>query len=125
MNQELKLVFRNSLITILIILIYGLIIGQKSIYIAFTLGAMVSLLNLYWIFKDAQVLAHVGERAVGKRKAAFIKRFLLSGVFLFLMIKVDFQWFVSGSIGLLVVKFNIFLLMLSLQYNNIKKKSKM
>jgi len=125
MDKELKVVFRNSLITALIMFIYGLVIGQKSIYIAFTLGAMVSLLNLYLIFKDAEILVHVGENALRKKKSGFMKRLLLNGFFLFLMIKVDFQWFISGSIGLLVVKFNVFLLMLNLQYNNIKKKLKM
>jgi len=125
MNQELKLVFRNSIITAIIMFIYGIIVGQKSVYIAFTLGAMASLLNLYWIFKDAEVLAHAGGRAVGKRKSSFFKRFFLNGVFLYLMIRVDLQWFVASSIGLLVVKFNIFLLMLNLQFNNIRKKTKL
>ena len=52
MNQELKTVFKNSGITILIIFAYVLIIRQKSVYIASTLGAILSIWNLYSMYKD-------------------------------------------------------------------------
>lgn len=125
MNRELKLVFRNSLITLLIIFIYGLIIWNKAVFIGASLGAVISIFNLYLIFKDAEVLIHVGENLLKKRKISYMKRFFISGLFLYLMIKVDFQWFVSGALGLFVVKLNIILLTLSMQFNNILNKSKM
>ena len=57
-NQELKTVFKNSGITILIIFVYGLIIRQNSVYIASTVGAILSIWNLYSMYKDAVVLVY-------------------------------------------------------------------
>ena len=124
MNEDLKKVFKNTVITIVVIFIYGIIIGQKSVYIASTLGAILSLWNLYSIFKDAETLVYLKEASTKRKMISYTKRMFITGVFLFLMIKVDFKWFVSGTLGLLTVRFNIFLIMLKTQIDNIAKKLK-
>ena len=124
MNEDLKKVFRNSGITTIIIFVYGLIIRQSSVYIASTLGAILSLLNLYLIYKDAEFLVYTKDGNPKKRVLSYSKRMVLNGLFLFFMVKVDFKWFVSGILGLLVVKLNILLIMLKAQLNNIFEKLK-
>lgn len=123
MNDDLKKVFKNSGITALIIFAYGLIIGQKSVYIASTLGAILSIVNLYSIYIDDKKAVY-SRNASAKGMGSYLKRLIISGVFMVLLLKISLPWFVSGVIGLLVVKFNIILLMLKMQLNDIIKKLK-
>lgn len=124
MNKELKLIFKNSFITNLIILIYGLIIGQKSVYIASTLGAILSMGNLYWIYKDSQVLVYRKSSSMKQSITSYGKRYIVNGLFLGLMMYINLQWLIAGALGLLVVKLNILLMMFMHQLNNIVKKLK-
>lgn len=130
MNKELKTVFRNSAITTIILFIYGLLIWQNSIFIGTTLGGILSIWNLYSIYKDAEVLIYKKNASIKQGVVSYSKRYLINGIFLFLMIYIDgksnfkMQWFVSGIFGLLIVKFNILLIMFGHQFNNIIKKFK-
>lgn len=124
MNQELKTVFKNSGITILIIFAYGLIIRQNSVYIASTLGAILSIWNLYSMYKDAEVLVYKKNASIKQGMASYSKRYLINGLFLGIMMYVNLQWLIAGALGLLVVKLNILLIMFSHQLNNIIKKLK-
>lgn len=124
MNKELKLVFRNSIITNLIVFVYGIILWQKAIYIASTLGAILSIWNLYSIYKDSEVLIYKKNASMKQGILSYSKRYLINGVFLAIMMYVDFQWLIAGALGLLVVKLNILLIMFSHQLNNIIKKLK-
>lgn len=124
MNKELKTVFKNSFITILIIFVYGLFIGQKAVFIASTLGAILSIWNLYSMYKDAEVLMYKKNASIRQGVASYSKRYAINGLFLGLMMYFDLQWLIAGALGLLVVKLNILLIMFSHQLNNIVKKLK-
>ncbi len=124
MNQELKTVFKNSGITILIVFAYGLIIRQKSVYIASTVGAILSIWNLYSIYKDSEVLIYKKNASMKQGILSYSKRYLINGFFLAIMMYVDFQWLIAGALGLLVVKLNVLFMMFSHQLNNIIKKLK-
>jgi len=125
MEKDLKLIFRNSGITTIIIFIYGLVIGEKSIYIASSLGAILSIWNLYSIYKGVEIMIYLRDSSKTRKMFGYMKRYVISGIFLVLMMKVDIKWFASGILGLLVVKFNILLSMLKEQFNNIAKKLKL
>lgn len=124
MNKELKLVFRNSGISSLIVFVYGIILGQKAVFIASTLGAILSIWNLYSIYKDSQVLIYKKNPSMKQGILSYSKRYLINGLFLALMMYIDLQWLIAGALGLLVVKLNILLIMFSHQLNNIIKKLK-
>ena len=124
MNKELKLVFRNSIIASLIVFVYGIILWQKAIYIASTLGAILSIWNLYSMYKDAEVLVYKKNASIKQGMASYSKRYLINGLFLGVMMYINLQWLIAGALGLLVVKLNILLIMFSHQLNNIIKKLK-
>lgn len=124
MNKELKTVFKNSFITNLIIFVYGLVIGQKAVYIASTLGAILSIWNLYSMYKDAEVLVYKKNASIKQGVASYSKRYIVNGIFLGIMMYVNLQWLIAGALGLLVVKLNILFIMFGHQLNNIIKKLK-
>jgi len=124
MNKELKLVFKNSFITTIVIFIYGLLIRQNSVYIGSFAGAFLSIVNLYWIYKDSEVVIYSKNSSTKQGLLSYGKRYILNGIFLALMMYIDLQWLIAGALGLLVVKLNILLIMFMHQLNNIVKKLK-
>ncbi len=124
MNNDLKSLFKNIFITILVVFIYGLIIWEKAIFIGMVLGGLISALALYLLYKDAEFVVYSREKPMQKTIIGYSKRYILYGVFLFLMVYIDFQWFVAGALGLLIVKFNILLRMFSIHLKNIKSNIK-
>jgi len=109
MGNELKTLIRNSVITSGIILIYGLITFNKIILLAMFGGSLVSLFTLYLIIKDAEVVVH-SSNANKLTMLGYTKRYLVYGIFLYLMVKfLGFSGVVMGGVGLLNVKFNILL----------------
>ncbi|RUA09559.1 MAG: hypothetical protein DSY38_00475 [Fusobacteria bacterium] len=109
MGNELKTLIRNSVITSGIILIYGLITFNKIILLAMFGGSLVSLFTLYLIIRDAEVVVH-SSNANKLTMLGYTKRYLVYGIFLYLMVKfLGFSGVVMGGVGLLNVKFNILL----------------
>jgi len=109
MGNELKTLIRNSVITSGIILIYGLITFDKIILLAMFGGSLVSLFTLYLIIRDAEVVVH-SSNANKLTMLGYTKRYLVYGIFLYLMVKfLGFSGVVMGGVGLLNVKFNILL----------------
>lgn len=124
MDKDLKSLFKNIFITIFIVFIYGLIIWEKAIFIGMTLGGIISVLALFLLYKDAEFIVYSKQKPMKKTIIGYSKRYLLYGFFLFLMVYIDFQWFVAGALGLLIVKFNILLRMFSIHLKNIKSNIK-
>lgn len=124
MDNELKKLFKNPWKTTIAIIIYGLILQEKAIYIAMTLGSLISIISLYMVYKDAEYILYKKNTPMKDTIIGYSKRYLMYGFFLWLMIYVDFSWFAGGILGLLVVKFNILLKMLSIHLKYIKAKLK-
>lgn len=120
--DELKKIIKRGIITAIVILVYGVLSGNKYIYMGMFLGAILSVVGFYMICLDAKAsLASNSPFKVGV--IGYLKRYFLYGIFLALATKFyGFPMLVSGVIGLLNVKFNILAITL---FNNIKKfKSK-
>ena len=120
--DELKKVIKRGVITAIIILVYGLLSGNKYIYMGMFSGAALSVVGFYMICLDAKAsLASNSPFKVGV--IGYLKRYFLYGIFLALATKFyGFPMLVSGVIGLLNIKINILAITL---FNNIKKfKSK-
>lgn len=120
--DELKKIIKRGIITAIVVLVYGVLSGNKYIYMGMFLGAILSVVGFYMICLDAKAsLASNSPFKVGV--IGYLKRYFLYGIFLALATKFyGFPMLVSGVIGLLNVKFNILAITL---FNNIKKfKSK-
>lgn len=116
--EELKRIFKNSLRTSIVILIYGLLTRNSVMYIGFFMGSLVSVLGLYMMTVDAKKIIYSKN---GKRIATlgYLKRYILYGLFLLIMVKLSGLPMMLGStIGLLNVRLNICYIVVS---NNIKK----
>ncbi len=124
MNKDLKSLFKNIFITILIVFFYGLLIWEKSIFVGMVLGGLISALTLFLLYKDAEFIVYSKDKPMKRTIVGYSKRYLIYGFFLFIMIYIDFQWFVAGALGLLIVKFNILLRMFSIHLKNIKSNIK-
>lgn len=109
MDKELKLIIKKSLITSLIILLYGLIVREKAVYVAMFSGSLVSIAAFYLIIKDTEYIVHSGRGSYKTAVIGYIKRYALYGIFLFIMIKIDISFFALSILGLLNTKFNILL----------------
>ena len=109
MDKDLKLIIKKSFITSILILLYGLIVREKSVYIAMFLGSLVSIFAFYLIIKDTEYIVHSGRGSYQTAIIGYIKRYALYGIFLFVMIKIDISYFALGILGLLNTKFNILL----------------
>lgn len=120
--DELKKIIKRGIITAIVVLVYGVLSGNKYIYMGMFLGAILSVVGFYMICLDAKAgLASNSPFKVGV--TGYLKRYFLYGIFLALATKFyGFPMLVSGVIGLLNIKFNILAIAL---FNNIKKfKSK-
>lgn len=124
MDRELEKLFKNTAKTTVVILIYGILVREKAIYIAMTVGSLISMLSLYFLYRDAEFIMSTQNSPMKNTLLGYGKRYLLYGIFLWLMIYVDFKWFVGGMLGLLTVKFNILLKMVSIHLKYIKEKLK-
>ncbi|MBZ4683421.1 MAG: hypothetical protein PWP46_94 [Fusobacteriaceae bacterium] len=109
MDKDIKIVIKNSFITSLIILIYGLLIQNKIVYIGFFLGSLFSIFAFYLIYRDVKYIMITKNGSYKNAILGYFKRYVLYLIFLVLMIKIDFSYFIAASLGLLNVKFNILL----------------
>ena len=120
--EEIKKIMRNSFITSAIIIIYGLIIKEKMVYIGMFGGAIISILTFYMICIDVKSIAVRG----GSYKAgiiSYLKRYFIYGIAL----GTSAYFFGTGmmlstAIGLLNVKFNIYLMVLYKNFIKFKRK---
>lgn len=120
--DEIKNLIKRGSITSVVILVYGLIIKEKIVYMGMFIGSLLSILSFYMICMDVKSIAARG----GSYKAgiiSYLKRYVIYG----LALGIATYFFgigtmLSTAIGLLNIKFNIYLMVL---YKNfIKFKSK-
>ncbi len=120
--SDIKNLIRRAFITSAIIIIYGLIVREKMIYIGMFGGSLVSILAFYMICIDVKsVVARGGSYKAGI--VGYLKRYLLYGITL-----ASAAYFfgvgmmLSTAIGLLNIKFNIYIMVLYKNFINFKKK---
>lgn len=112
--EQIKLLFKRAFITAVLILLYGVITATKEIYIGMFLGALVSILALYMIYQDVNTIVVTRDSSKKRAMFGYLKRYILYSVFFGIMGKIGGLSMILGSaIGLLNVKGNIYLLVLS------------
>ncbi len=125
--KEVEIIFKRMLITIFLVFIYGIIFQIKYVYIGCTSGCLVALLNFYLLSKDVKNITFTRDAKYAKRIAVlgYLKRYFiymtyLGGLIYFL----GFNFFISGVIGLLSVRFNIYILVISEKIKKFHSKYK-
>lgn len=118
MDKDLKLIIKKSFITSLVILIYGLVVREKAVYVAMFSGSLVSIAAFYLIIKDTEYVVRSGRGSYQTAILNYIKRYALYGIFLFIMIKIDISFFALSILGLLNTKFNILLEKIAFNFLN-------
>ena len=116
--EEVKKIIRNSIMTSVIILIYGIIIQSDEVYIGMFGGSLISILCFYMIYIDVKTSivkgANFKSGVLGYLKRYAIYLIVLIGASHFY----DLAMMLGTAIGLLNVKFNILLMVL---YKNLLK----
>lgn len=120
MDAQIKAIFKNSIITSIVILIYGLVVQEKAVYIGLVSGCILSIFQLYLIYRDTKIAIYSGKSAAKIAFAGYLKRYALSFILLFLMLKLDFACFAGAVIGLLLSKLMIFTNLIKKQIIKIK-----
>lgn len=120
--EEIKRVLKRGCITSIVILLFGILMQNKYIYVGMFSGSVLSVIGFYMICLDAKA-SLVSKSPFKVGVIGYMKRYVLYGILLALLTKYEgFPMLVSGVIGLLMIKFNIQLMTL---FNNINKfKSK-
>nr|AAM94906.1 i-protein [Ilyobacter tartaricus] len=123
MNQEIKKILKNSMITSIIVFIYGLVVRSPAVYLGMFGGCIISWLGFYSICLEAE--AAVKIPSFQRTVTGYLKRYLIYGIYLGILIKFwGIAAFLGGALGLLNIKFNIFIMTGALVIEKIKCRLK-
>ena len=121
--EEIKKVFKHSIITEIAILTYGLVFQVKEIYIGMFSGAVVSLLAFYLICMDVKKIVASGDGSYKRGIIGYLQRYAIYIIYLGVIAKFfGLSMIISSGLGLLNVKGNILLIALSDKILKIRDK---
>ena len=107
--EEIKKIFRNSILTSLLILIIGVIFNEPLIYIGFFLGSLIALLGFYLMCIESKKIIY----SASPKKVAMIgyyKRYAIYAVSLGIIAKYfGLPMLICSVAGLMNIKVNIFI----------------
>ena len=120
--EEIKNLIRRASITSAIIIIYGLIVKEKMVCIGMFGGSLISILAFYMLCIDVKSITVRGE-SYKAGILSYLKRYFIyalslgSAAYFF-----GTGMMLSTAIGLLNIKFNIYLMVLYKNFINFKNK---
>lgn len=120
--HDLKRVFKNSAKTSIIVLVYGALTRSNIIYLGMFGGSLLSILSLYMMTMEAKKIIYSRS---AKRVAVlgYLKRYAMYGVFLGVMAHYyGVPMLIGSAMGLLNIKINVCLLVLSENIESLKNK---
>jgi hypothetical protein len=107
--ELLKIIIKRGFITSGIIFLYGILLQNKIIYMGMFGGSLLSILGFYMISLDAKTSLH-SNSTFKVSVIGYIKRYILYGIYLGVMAKFfGMPMIIAGALGLLSIKFNIWL----------------
>jgi len=107
MNSDIKKILKNSIISSLIVFLYGILIRSDVVYIGVFVGSLISVMCFYSIYMDAEAAVR-SNNAFRITLTGYMKRYAVYGVFLGVLLKFfGTSMCVGGAMGLLNVKANI------------------
>lgn len=121
--EEVKKVFKHSIITAIAILVYGVVFQVKEIYIGMFTGSVISLLAFYLICIDVKKIVAGREGSYKRGILGYLQRYALYVIYLGVIAKFfGLSMIISSGLGLLNVKGNILLIALSDKILKIRDK---
>ncbi len=112
--DRIKVLFKRTGITAIIILIYGVVTGSKEIYLGMFSGVLVSILGLYLLCLDVKNIVATHQGSYKRGIFGYLQRYVIYGVYLGVMAKYfGLSMVICSGLGLLSVKANILLMALS------------
>ena len=110
--EEIKKLFKITIIVTIVTCLLGLIFQNKYLLFGISGGCAISVIALYMLSLDSKTIVYSKDVKVAKRIAyiGYAKRYFLHLLFLgtLLYFTNDFQLFLSGFIGTLNVKLSIY-----------------
>ena len=110
--EEIKKLFKITIIVTTVTFLLGLIFQNKYLLFGISGGCAISVIALYMLSQDSKAIAYSKDVKVAKRIAyiGYAKRYFLHLLFLGILLYFtnDFQLFLSGFIGTLNVKLSIY-----------------
>jgi len=107
MNKDIKKILKKSIITSLIVFIYGILVSSEVVYIGMFIGSIISTMGFYSIYMEAEAAVR-SDSAFKITLTGYVKRYLVYGVFLGVLLKFfGTSMCIGGAIGLLNIKANI------------------
>ncbi len=125
--EEVKIIFKRMIMTTIILFLYGIIFQIKYIYFGCVSGCLVALLNFYLLSQNVKAVAYTKDVKYAKKIAilGYLKRYFIYMIYLALIIYcLGFNFFIAGIIGLLMLKFNIYILIISEKIKKFHNKQK-
>lgn len=124
--EEIKKLFKRMIATSSVILVIGLITGNSHILVGLLSGSIISILSLYILSTDVKNIAYCNDHKLARKIAIFgyLKRYILYMLYLAIILYfLDFKYFISAVIGLLSVRFNIYMILLEEKLKKFKKRN--
>lgn len=124
--DEIKKLFKRMILTSLGILIVGLVSRNNYILIGLLSGSIISILSLYILSVDVKSIAYCNDHKTARKIAIFgyFKRYILYMLYLVIILYfLDFKHFILAVIGLLSVRFNIYMILLEEKLKKFKKEN--
>ena len=122
MGSDIKKILKNSIITSLIVFVYGILVRSEVVYIGMFIGSLISVLCFYGIYLEAETAVR-SDNPFRITVTGYMKRYLVYGVFLGVLMKFfGTPVFVGGVLGLLNVKANIALTMAAMFFKKLINK---
>ena len=110
--EEVKKLFKITIIVTVVTFLLGLIFQNKYLLFGISGGCAISVIALYMLSQDSKAISYSKDVKVAKRIAyiGYAKRYFLHLLFLGILLYFtnDFQLFLSGFIGTLNVKLSIY-----------------
>ena len=107
--EEIKKIFRNSILTSLIILIIGVVFNERLLYIGIFIGSLIAVLGFYMMCTESRKIIYSDS----PKKVAIIgyfKRYAIYAFSLGIIAKYfDLPMLICSVVGLMNIKINIFI----------------
>ena len=126
MNETLRNIIKKSFIILISIFVIGLIIRSKELYLGFTAGGILSILNFFVMYKDTEKNLYAGTKNFSFATKSYAKRYLILAASMVGLIKIGTSIFLGAAFGLFLIKAVIvsttYINFVVTKFNNIKIK---
>ncbi|MGL4392644.1 MAG: ATP synthase subunit I [Fusobacteriaceae bacterium] len=122
--DEIKKLFKIAFVFAGIIMIVGISTMRKEIYFGMFVGSLLAIFGLYITCIEAKASLEKGS-PMKSSVLGYAKRYVLYGIFIAVVIKYfGLPTLICSAVGLLTVKFSIYLMTLLNFINSLKKKQR-